>query len=76
MTKGQHEKGTNKIESNTAPPEPSYPITANPGYSNTAKAQEGDIKSNLINTIEGFKEKKLIYPLKKYRKMQTDNGNE
>ena len=36
--------------------EPIYPATASPGYLNTAKAQEDDHKSNIINTLEAFKE--------------------
>lgn len=34
-----------------------YSTTARPGYSNTAKAQENDLKSNLMRTKEAFKEK-------------------
>ena len=34
----------------------SYPSTANLGYPNTTKAQENDLKSNLIKMIEAFKE--------------------
>ena len=33
-----------------------YPFTDNPGYPNTARAQENDLKSNLIKMIEAFKE--------------------
>ena len=34
----------------------SYPSTTNPGYPNETEAQEEDLKSNLINIIEVFKE--------------------
>ena len=34
----------------------SYPATASPGYPNTTEAQEDDHKSNIINTLEAFKE--------------------
>jgi hypothetical protein len=40
-----------------APLEPSCPTTASPGYSNTAKLQESDLKSNIIKITEAFKEK-------------------
>nr|AAL79523.1 age-related protein [Mus musculus] len=33
-----------------------YPSTANPGYPNTTRAQENDLKSNLIKMIETFRE--------------------
>ena len=33
-----------------------YPFTDNPGYPNTTRAQENDLKSNLIKMIETFKE--------------------
>jgi hypothetical protein len=39
-----------------APPEPSYPATTNPGYSNDTESPEEDLKSNLIKMIEAFKE--------------------
>jgi hypothetical protein len=35
--------------------EPSSPTTANPGYSNTAKKQDSDLKSHLMMKIEEFK---------------------
>ena len=38
------------------PPEPGYPATASPGYSNIAEVQENDFKSNLLKMIEAFKE--------------------
>ena len=38
------------------PSEHSYPTTACPGYSNTTKTQENDLKSNLIKMIKAFKE--------------------
>ena len=39
-----------------APPEPSYPATASPGYPNPVKALEDDLKSNLVKVIEALKE--------------------
>ena len=38
------------------PPEPSYPTTASPGYSNTAEAQENDLKLNFLKAREALKE--------------------
>ena len=39
-----------------ASPECSYHTTAGTGNPNTTKAQENDLKSNLIKMIEAFKE--------------------
>jgi hypothetical protein len=56
MVKDQQHKNTiNKSQSNTAPPEPSYPSTTSYGYPNTAKAQE-HLKINLIKVTEAFNE--------------------
>ena len=49
-----------------APPEPSYWTTPSPKYPSTAKAQEDDLKFNLIKMIEAFKQE-----IKKYRKIQS-----
>jgi hypothetical protein len=57
MAKGQHKNKMNKNQGNMAPTEPSCHITASPGYSNTTEAQENDLKSNFMTTIEAFKEK-------------------
>jgi hypothetical protein len=46
------------------------PITASPGYLNTAKAQENYLKCNLIKMIETFKEK-----MKKYLKEIQEHIN-
>jgi hypothetical protein len=39
------------------PSEHYFPTTANPGYPNTIKAQENDLKSNLTKMKDTFKEK-------------------
>ena len=39
-----------------APPESSYPTTANTGYPNENEAEENDPKSNFIKMTESFKE--------------------
>ena len=38
------------------PPKQSYSATLCPGYPNTAKTQENDLKSSLVKMIEAFKE--------------------
>jgi hypothetical protein len=45
MTRGQL-KNINNIQGNIAQPEFSCRTTASPGYSNTAEAQENDLKHN------------------------------
>lgn len=55
MTRGQH-KNTINTQGNMAPPEPRYHTTVAPGYSNTGEAQENNLKSNLMKTIEALKE--------------------
>lgn len=55
MTKDQHENTINKCQGSTVQPEPRQPTIANPGYSNTAEA-ENELKSNLTKMIETFKE--------------------
>jgi hypothetical protein len=41
-------QSTINSQGNMAPPKPSYPITASPGYSNTAEAQK---KKKTLNPI-------------------------
>jgi hypothetical protein len=47
--------------------EPSIPTTASPGYPNTPKKQDSDLKSYLMMFVEDFT-RALITPLKKYRR--------
>lgn len=54
MPKG--ENTNNNIQGNMSPLEPSHPNTASLKYSNTAKAQEDDLKSNFMVMIEIIKE--------------------
>ena len=60
MAKGHQKNTNNKTEQYDTFRTHRYPITASLGYSNTAEAQENDLKSNLIKMIEAFKEE--IYP--------------
>jgi hypothetical protein len=46
----------------------SYPITASPGYANTTKTQENDLKSTLIKMIDAFQNESVH--LKKNRKLK------
>ena len=56
MPKGQYKNTVNKTQDSEAPPEPSYPVTTNPGYPNETEAQEEDLESNFIKMIEAPKE--------------------
>jgi hypothetical protein len=56
MAKDPRKNTVNKSQSNMTPSDLSYPTTASPGYSNTMKAQENNLKFNHIKMIEGFKE--------------------
>ena len=55
MTRGQL-KNINNIQGNIAQPESSCRTTASPGYSNTAEAQENDLKLNFLKAREALKE--------------------
>jgi hypothetical protein len=52
-------------------PKHSYPTTASPGYPNTTKTQENNLKFNLKMMIEVFKEE-MNKSYKKYRKIQSN----
>ena len=53
MTRGQLKNTINNIQSNMAH---QRPTAASPEYSNRAEAQENDLKPNLMNILEAFKE--------------------
>jgi hypothetical protein len=57
MAKGQPKNTINKGQGNMTSSGYSYTTIASPGYHNTNKAQENDLKSNLIMMIESFREK-------------------
>jgi len=44
----------NNTQGDTEPSEPSYSTIASPEYSNTAEAQENDLKSNLMKMLEAL----------------------
>jgi hypothetical protein len=56
IAKGHQKIKINKSQSNIIPLEHSYLSAARPGYTNKTKAQETDLKSNLVMMIEVIKE--------------------
>ena len=56
MPRHQHKNTVNKSQGNMAPPEPSYPTTARPKYSNIAEAQENNLKINFMRMTKVLKE--------------------
>jgi hypothetical protein len=55
MSKGKHKNLTNRNQDHWASSEPSTPTTASPGYPNTQKKQDLDLKSYLMMLVEDFK---------------------
>jgi hypothetical protein len=55
MVKGKHKNLTNRNQDHSASSEPSIPTTTNPGYPNTPKKQDLDLKSYLVMLVENFK---------------------
>jgi hypothetical protein len=55
MVKGKHKDLTSRNQDHSASSEPSMPTTATPGYSNTPKKQESDVKSYLIMLVKDCK---------------------
>jgi hypothetical protein len=47
MAKGKHKNLTNRNQDHSASSEHSTPTTASPGYPNTCKKQNSDLKSHL-----------------------------
>lgn len=56
-----------------APPDPSYPVTAKPEYSNAAQAGENDLKTNRMKIIDILKEnmKEALKEIKEKANKQT-----
>ena len=50
MHRCQSKNTINDSQGNMAPPEPSYSITASPGYSNTAEAQD-NFKTDFMTKV-------------------------
>jgi gas vesicle protein len=55
MARGKHKNLTKRNHKHWASSEPSTPKTMSPGYSNTAKKQDADLKSYLMMVVEDFK---------------------
>lgn len=62
MPRGQREDTVYKSQGHRAPPESRYPPTASPGHPNTARAQEEELKYNLMKMTEALKEKMESIP--------------
>ena len=56
MAKGKYKKLTNRNQDRPASSEPSTPTTVSPGYLNTPKKQDSDLKSYLMMLLEDFKD--------------------
>jgi hypothetical protein len=55
MVKGKCKNLTNRNQEHWASSEPRMPTTVNPGYPNTPKKQDSDLKTYLIMVVEDFK---------------------
>ena len=55
MVKGKHKNLTNRKQDYLVPSKPSMPSMVSPGYPNTPKKQDLDLKSNLMMLVENFK---------------------
>ena len=88
MPRCQYKKTVNTNQDSMSPPEPSYPTTANPEYSNMAKAQENDPRTSFTKIIDVHREemnkplnesqentnwRRITHLLKKPRKKQVNS---
>ena len=55
MVKGKLKNLTNRNQDCSPSSEPSTPTSASPGYPNTPKKQDSDLKSYLMMLVEDFK---------------------
>ena len=55
MVKGKHKNLTNRNHHHSPSAERSTPTSASPGYPNTPKKQDSDLKSYLMMLVEDFK---------------------
>jgi hypothetical protein len=65
MAKGKHKNLTNRNQDHSPSSEPSTLTSASPGYPNTPKKQDSDLKTYLMMLVEDLK--KGINNPKKYR---------
>ena len=66
MAKGKHKNLTNRIQEHSAAAAPSTPTSASPGFPNTRKKLDQDLKAYLMMMVEDIK-RTLITHFKKYR---------
>jgi hypothetical protein len=55
MAKGKQKNLTNRNQDHSPEPEPSTPTSASPGYPNTAKKLDPDLKAYLMMMVEDIK---------------------
>ena len=55
MVKGKHKNLTNRNQDHSPSSEDSTPTSASPGYPNTPKKQDSDLKSYLMMRVEDIK---------------------
>jgi glutamyl-tRNA reductase len=55
VAKGKHKNLTNRNQEHWASSEPSTPIMMSPGYPNTPKKQDADLKAYLMMVVEDLK---------------------
>jgi hypothetical protein len=55
MVKGKHKNLTNRNQDHSVSSEANTPTTVSPGYPNTPKKQDLDLKSYLMMLVEDFK---------------------
>jgi hypothetical protein len=72
MSRGKGKNISNRNQGYLASSETNLPTTGSPGYSNTLKKQDSDLKLHLMMMIGDFK-KDINNSLKKYRKTQVNN---
>ena len=66
MANGKHKNLTKRNQEHSPSSEPSIPTTASPGYPNTHKKLDTDLKAYLMMMVEDIK-KEFNNSLKKYR---------
>ena len=67
MAKGKHKNLTNRNQDHSPSSEPKIPTSASPGYPNTPKKQDSDLKRYLMMLVEDFK-KGIYNSLKEIQK--------
>jgi hypothetical protein len=55
MVKGKHKNLTNRKQDHSPSSQPNTPTSASPGYPNTPKRQDSDLKSYFMMLVEDIK---------------------